>query len=55
MPFEYDTLQIWGLKRYNRRFWVYFSSQKKWADKIAGIFSVFRSTLKTVILKTFMF
>ncbi|NML70181.1 hypothetical protein HHL23_10270 [Chryseobacterium sp. RP-3-3] len=38
---EYDSLQIWGLKKLNEDFGFITINKKKLADKIAGIFSSF--------------
>lgn len=38
---EYDSLQIWGLKKLNDNFGFITINKKKLADKIAGIFSSF--------------
>lgn len=38
---EYDSLQIWGIKKLNEDFSFITLNKKKLADKIAGIFSSF--------------
>ena len=38
---EYDSLQVWGLKKLNEDFGFITINKKKLADKIAGIFSSF--------------
>ncbi len=38
---EYDSLQIWGIKKLNEGFSFITINKKKLADKIAGIFSSF--------------
>ncbi len=37
----YDSLQIWGIKKLSDDFGFISVNKKKWADKIAGIFSSF--------------
>lgn len=43
---EYDTLEVWGLKKMNEDFGFISINKKKMADKIAGIFSRFNINFK---------
>lgn len=41
LPAQLESLQIWGMKKLNEDFGYISITKKKWADKIAGIFSRF--------------
>lgn len=49
----YDSLQIWGMKKIEDDFGYISINKKKWADKIAGIFSSFNVNFKDRDFKDF--
>ncbi|MCJ8154000.1 hypothetical protein MKJ01_09545 [Chryseobacterium sp. SSA4.19] len=49
----YDSLQIWGMKKLNENFGYISINKKKWADKIAAIFSRFNVNFKDHDFKDF--
>jgi len=50
---SYDSLQIWGMKKLSSDFEFISVNRKKWADKIAGIFSSFTVNFKDRDFKDF--
>lgn len=50
---SYDSLQIWGMKKLIGDFGFISVNRKKWADKIAGIFSSFTVNFKDRDFKDF--
>lgn len=50
---SYDSLQIWGMKKLSSDFGFISVNRKKWADKIAGIFSSFTVNFKDHDFKDF--
>ncbi|MBL7881566.1 MAG: hypothetical protein JNN23_17165, partial [Chryseobacterium gambrini] len=50
---SYDSLQIWGMKKLSSDFGFISVNRKKWADKIAGIFSSFTVNFKDRDFKDF--
>ncbi|GAA5101350.1 hypothetical protein GCM10023210_40960 [Chryseobacterium ginsengisoli] len=46
LPAQLETLQIWGLKKLDEDCGFISVNKKKWADKIAGIFSSFNVNFK---------
>lgn len=42
----YDSLQLWGMKKLKEDFGFISINKKRWADKIAGIFSSFNVNFK---------
>jgi hypothetical protein len=50
---SYDSLQIWGMKKLSGDFGFISVNRKKWADKIAGIFSSFTVNFKDRDFKDF--
>ncbi|REC48148.1 MULTISPECIES: hypothetical protein [Chryseobacterium] len=50
---SYDSLQIWGMKKLSSDYGFISVNRKKWADKIAGIFSSFTVNFKDRDFKDF--
>ncbi|WP_312175072.1 hypothetical protein [Chryseobacterium sp.] len=46
LPAQTETLQIWGMKSLEGNFGYISINKKKWADRIAGIFSSFNINFK---------